>query len=244
MTRPLLREHSLSDCRPLAVKPPVQDRCVRPPRFPRHDGPRPTPHLHTHAHAHGRGHALRLPGGRGAWAWMIDRWDRLRIARNPPGRKRWAAEAVCKGGPREAWAPVTADRGPPCSLRATSGPRHARLPRLGSSLCRKRDRRSRPGAAPGALLPCALRGGAVSPRVMGAGCCRRRPRASDDRVDRPVRRGPGVSLGLIASVGVLWARATRGIRASAPVTPTPRAMPFASSGPANGRMVFRGLRKP
>jgi len=88
MARPLLREHTLSDRRPLAVNPPVQDRCVRPPRFP---FPGTTGHAPPLNHMRMRtptagGTPCVAPRGRGSWAWMIHRRDRLRIARNPPSR--------------------------------------------------------------------------------------------------------------------------------------------------------------
>jgi hypothetical protein len=61
---------------------------------------------------------------------------------------------------------------PPCSLRATSRPRHAR---------RARGSRTRPCArlrvAPGALLPCAARGSPARARAMG----RRMPPAGAPR---------------------------------------------------------------
>jgi len=162
-------------------------------------------------------------------------------------RQRWAGPADCGDGPKRTLAPIMADRVSRGSLRATSRPRRARLPQLALpstvAVVAATDR-ARPRAAPGAQLPYPARGGAALPRVMGGGCRRRRFRASDGRVDRPVHRRPGVSLGLIAYVGVLRVRATRGARASSPVTPTARATPLASSGPANGRMVFRGFRKP
>jgi Prokaryotic E2 family A len=62
-------------------------------------------------------------------------------------------------------------RVPPCSLRATSRPRHPRRARR--SAC------ARLRVAPGARLPFAARGGGAYARAMGDGCLRRGLRAPD-----------------------------------------------------------------